>query len=60
MKGDIARRRGQQKELEIMTNYCLDRQFDFCLPCKVDMRDDGDKNLEQLRFDRIFRTKGVN
>lgn len=59
LKRSIAKRRGHEPEPEYAVNYRLAEQFDFCLPCKVDMRDQGDKNIEQLRYNRIFGSKGV-
>lgn len=55
----IARRRNRESEPMAALEYRLKDQFDFCLPCKVDMREQGDTQLEQLRYSRLFKLKGV-
>jgi hypothetical protein len=34
-------------------------QYDFCLPCKVDIREHGDSNLNQLRVNRAILKKPI-
>lgn len=41
------------------TNYFMSDQHDFCLDCKVDMRDGGERHLANLRRARILQWKGV-
>lgn len=35
------------------------RQYDFCSPCKLDIKTNGEKNLSELRTNRIFRIQSV-
>lgn len=50
---------GVEVETIPVISRVIDRQYDFCLPCKVDMRDHGEQNLTQLRYERQFVRKSV-
>jgi hypothetical protein len=39
--------------------YSVEKQYDFCLPCKIDLRDKGSQNIAELRHGRIFSWRGV-
>lgn len=41
----------------IQQEITVSRQFDFCSPCKVDMRNNSDQHLHQLRTGRILGRK---
>lgn len=46
-------------ETSVSTTYTVPDQYDFCLPCKVDLRHNSEAHLSELRMSRLFGTKGV-
>jgi hypothetical protein len=56
----LLRRRGKAALLQVdQTEYLMDSQHDFCVACKVDMRDKGSGHVAKLRHDRLFVQKSV-
>jgi len=39
--------------------YSVDKQYDFCLPCKIDLRDNGSQNISKLRYNRVIAEKKI-
>jgi hypothetical protein len=51
-------RKSVQVPEEVVSSKIL-KQFDFCLPCKVDMRSASEENIHKLRYGRIFEWRGI-
>lgn len=53
------RRRPQVEAVTTNPRYTVEEQYDFCLPCKIDLREKGSQHLSELRHGRLFSWKGV-
>jgi hypothetical protein len=52
-------RRGRPPITPVPKIRLAHEQYDFCLPCKVDLRDKGEEQIAKLRHNRLFVWKGV-
>lgn len=53
------RRKSKIVTPEPSPTYSVTDQYDFCLPCKIDLRDNSEAHMSELRTGRLFGTKGV-
>lgn len=52
-------RQPQKASSESQQTYEIVGKYDFCLPCKIDLREKGSQNLAEIRHSRLFSRKAV-